>query len=133
VSKLDPILLLTLLRITTGALVFPHGLTKLLKGPVAAIGSQVVARGFPEWFAYLVTLGELAGLLLAVGLYTRVAATAVALTMASIVLFTQRGSVTVLGTGKSTGLELALMFGVSAALFALVPRTRYALDALRRR
>jgi len=132
VLRLDPALALALLRITTGLLVFPHGVRKLLKGPVESIGRQVAAQGFPEWFAYVVTLGELAGLLLAVGLYTRFAGAAVALTMAAIAIFTQLGTVGQFGSGKSLALEFLLLLGLSAALFVFLPPTRLSLDGRRR-
>jgi len=132
VLRLDPALGLALLRITTGLLVFPHGVRKLVTGPVAAIGRQVVAQGFPEWFAYLVTLGELAGLPLAVGLYTRFAGAAVSLTMASIAVFTQLGTVRHFGSGKSVSLEFLVLLCLSAGLFVFLPRTRLSLDARRR-
>lgn len=130
--RLDASTALAILRIATGLLVFPHGVRKLLKGPVTAIGKQMAAHGFPEWFAYLVTLGELAGLLMVVGLYTRVASAAVALTMLGIALVVNLGQLSAIGTGKSTGLELSLMFAVAAALCALVPTPRFSLGSRRR-
>jgi hypothetical protein len=45
--RLDPSTALALLRIVTGLLAFPHGLTKVIKGPVAAIGGAMTAHGFP--------------------------------------------------------------------------------------
>ena len=131
--RLDPALALALLRITTGALVFPHGVRKLMQGPVAAIGRQIAAQGFPEWFAYLVTVGELSGLLLAVGLYTRFAGAAVSLTMASIAVFTQLGTLRHFGSGKSVSLEFLVLLCSSAALFVFLPPTPLSLDGRRRR
>jgi uncharacterized membrane protein YphA (DoxX/SURF4 family) len=68
-----------------------------------------------------------------VGLYTRLASAAVAMTMAGIALVVNSGEFAVIGTGKSLGLELSLMFATAAALCALVPATRFSLDARRRR
>jgi putative oxidoreductase len=133
VPRLDASTALAVLRITTGLLVFPHGVRKLIKGPVAAIGGSMREHGFPELFAYIVVLGELAGLLMVVGLYTRLASAAVALTMAGIALVVNSGQLSVIGTGKSTGFELSLLFAIAAALSALVPATRFSLDARRRR
>jgi putative oxidoreductase len=124
---------LAVLRIVTGLLVFPHGVRKLLKGPVAAIGKSLTEHGFPESFAYVVTLGELAGLLLALGLYTRHAAAVVALTMAGIAVVVQRGLVWQIGTGKGVPLEYPLLLMVCAAVFVFVPARRWSLDARRRR
>jgi putative oxidoreductase len=124
---------LAVLRIATGLLVFPHGVRKLLKGPVAAIGKSMVDHGFPESFAYVVTLGELAGLPLALGLYTRHSAAAVALTMAGIAVVVQRSLFWQIGTGKGVPLEYPLLLMVAAAVFVFVPAPRWSLDAKRRR
>lgn len=123
---------LAVLRIATGLLVFPHGVRKLLKGPVTSIGKSMVEHGFPESFAYVVTLGELAGLFLALGLYTRQAAAAVAFTMAGIAVVVQRGLVHQLGTGKGVPLEFPVLLMFAALLFVFLPATRWSLDSRRR-
>jgi putative oxidoreductase len=133
VPRLDAATALAVLRIATGLLVFPHGVRKLIKGPVVAIGGAMRESGLPEVFAYIVVMGELAGLLMVVGLYTRLASAAVAMTMAGIALVANSGEFSVIGTGKSMDLELSLMFATAAALSALVPATRFSLDARRRR
>jgi uncharacterized membrane protein YphA (DoxX/SURF4 family) len=133
VPRLDAATALAVLRIATGLLVFPHGVRKLIKGPVVAIGGAMRESGLPEVFAYIVVMGELAGLLMVVGLYTRLASAAVAMTMAGIALVANSGEFSVIGTGKSMDLELSLMFATAAALCALVPATRFSLDAGRRR
>lgn len=130
--RLDAATALALLRIATGFLVFPHGVRKLIKGPVASIGGQMAAHGFPEFFAYLVTAGELAGILMVVGLYTRAASAAVAVTMAGIALVVNSGQLGVIGTGKSVAFELSLLLTVAATLCALAPSNRFSLDARRR-
>jgi putative oxidoreductase len=123
---------LAVLRITTGLLVFPHGIRKLIQGPVTAIGRAMTQHGFPESFAYVVTIGELTGLLLAIGLFTRYAAAIVALTMAGIAFVVQRGLIGQLGTGKGVPLEYPLLLMVAAAVFIVVPATRWSVDARRR-
>ena len=123
---------LAVLRITTGLLVFPHGIRKLIQGPVTAIGRSMTQHGFPESFAYVVTAGELAGFLLAIGLFTRHAAAVVALTMAGIAFVVQRGLVGQIGTGKGVPLEYPLLLMVAAAVFIVVPATRWSVDARRR-
>jgi len=124
---------LAVLRIATGLLVFPHGLRKLLKGPVAAVGKSMTEHGFPEFFAYVVTLGELSGLLLAIGLFTRQAAAVVAMTMLGIAFVVQRGLFWQIGTGKGVPLEYPLLLAVAAALFVFVPARRWSFDARRRK
>jgi uncharacterized membrane protein YphA (DoxX/SURF4 family) len=129
--KLSDATALALLRIVTGVLVFPHGIRKLIQGPVAAIGKQLAAHGFPPSFAYVVTAGELAGLFLALGLYSRIAATAVALSMWGIVIWVQFGLVTRLGTGAGVSLEYPLLLAIAATLLAVLPPTRWSLDRRR--
>jgi putative oxidoreductase len=129
--KLSDSSALALLRITTGVLVFPHGIRKLIQGPVAAVGRQMVAHGFPASFAYVVTAGELAGIFLALGLYSRIAALAVALTMWGIVIWVQLGLLTRVGTGPGVSFEYPLLLAAIATLLALLPPTRWSLDRRR--
>jgi len=131
--KLDALRGLSLLRILVGLLVFSHGLMKVLKGPVLAIGQQMAQHGFPRSFAYVVTAGELAGLLLAVGLYTRAAATAVGLTMLGIVVFVQLPLLGNLGSGKGMQLEYPMLLTACALLLAVAPGTHWSIDAVRQR
>ena len=91
----------------------------------------MAAHGFPAWFAYVVVLGELAGLLMVVGLFSRLAAVAVALTMAGIAVVVNSGEIAAIGTGHSLGFELSLLLTVTATLCALAPSTRFSLDSLR--
>ena len=124
---------LALLRVLTGLLVFTHGVRKLLQGPVDAIGKSMAEHGFPPSFAYVVTLGELSGLLLALGLFTRLAGASVAATMAGIVVVVQSGLIAKVGTGRGVPFEYPLLLAVAAALFILLPLTPFSLDARRRR
>jgi uncharacterized membrane protein YphA (DoxX/SURF4 family) len=123
---------LAVLRITTGLMAFTHGVRKLVLGPVEAIGQPLVAQGFPASFAYVVTLGELAGLALALGWYSRLAAAAVAGTMWGIVLWVQLGLWHRIGTGGGVPLEFPLLLAITATLLALVRATRWSLARRRR-
>jgi putative oxidoreductase len=133
VPRIDAATALAVLRIATGLIVFPHGVRKLVKGPVAAIGGAMREHGLPEAFAYIVVLGELAGVLMVLGLYTRLASAAVAATMAGIAIVVNSEQLSQIGTGASTDFELSVLLAVAAALCALVPATRFSLDARRRR
>jgi putative oxidoreductase len=124
---------LALFRVLTGALAFTHGLRKLIQGPVSAIGKAMSEHGFPPSFAYVVTVGELAGLLLAIGLFTRLAAAGVAATMLGIAVVVQSGLIPQIGTGRGVPFEYPLLLAVAAALFVVLPRTPLSLDARRRR
>jgi len=122
---------LAVLRIATGALVFPHGLRKLATGPVAAIGKTLAAHGFPPWFAYVVTLGELVGGLLALGIYTRLSAATVALTLWGVILFVQLPLLRDVGTGHGVPLEYPVLLALTATLFVLLPSTKWSLGRRR--
>jgi len=124
---------LAVLRIATGGLVFVHGVRKVVTGPVEAVGRQMVAHGFPASFAYVVTLGELAGLALALGWFSRLAAAAVAVTMWGIVLWVQLGLAGRIGTGAGVPLEYPVLIAITATLLALLPSTRWSLRGGRRR
>ncbi len=93
----------------------------------------MVAQGFPASFAYVVTLGELAGLLLALGYYPRLAAAVVAVTMWGVVLWVQLGLWPGIGTGRGVPLEYPVMLAITATLLALVQSTRWSLGRGRRR
>jgi putative oxidoreductase len=129
--KLSESSALAVLRIVAGVLVFPHGVRKLIQGPVAAIGHQMTAHGFPASFAYVVTAGELAGIFLALGLYSRIAALAVAVTLWGVVIWVQLGLLTRVGTGPGVSLEYPLLLAVVATLLAALPPTRWSLDRRR--
>jgi putative oxidoreductase len=124
---------LAILRIVTGLLVFAHGVRKVVQGPVEAIGRQMVAQGFPASFSYVVTLGELAGLLLALGYYPRIAAAVVAGTLWGVVLWVQLGLWPAIGTGRGVPLEYPVLLAITATLLALVSSTRWSLGRGRRR
>jgi uncharacterized membrane protein YphA (DoxX/SURF4 family) len=127
VPRLSDSTLLALLRVTVGVLTFLHGVRKLVTGPVAAIGNSLVAHGFPAWFAYPVTLGELCGALLALGVFVRASAAAVALTMWGIVVFVQASLAGDVGTGRGVALEYPVLLAVIATLFVLAPPARWTL------
>jgi putative oxidoreductase len=127
------LLALALFRVLIGMLAFAHGVRKLIQGPVSAIGPAMSEYGFPPSFAYVVTLGELAGLLLAIGLFTRFAAAGVAATMLGIAIVVHGSLITRIGTGHGVDFEYPLLLTVAAALFVVLPRTPFSLDARRGR
>src|SRR5437899_1358109 len=103
IPAMNPGTAIVMLRIATGLLVAPHGIRKLLAGPAAAIGPAIARSGLPmpDLFAWLVTIGELAGILLVVGVAVRGAGLAIAITMLGIVVFVQKELLLQLGTGTS--------------------------------
>jgi putative oxidoreductase len=117
------------LRVVTGSLIAPHGIRKLIKGPVASIGNAIASRGIPmpEVVAWLVTLGELSGILLAFGIATRAAGLALALTMASIIIFVHPPLFAQFGTGASVPLEYCLLLGFLGLYFAALGQTQWSI------
>jgi uncharacterized membrane protein YphA (DoxX/SURF4 family) len=89
-------------------------------GPTRAIGGAIAAKGLPlpDVLAWLVTMGELSGILLALGIATRAAGLAIAVTMASIVVFVQTDALMQLGTGASIPAEYPLLLAILGLFFA---------------
>lgn len=121
---------LALVRILAGLLAASHGVRKLIKGPVAAIGGSISKEGLPyaDWLAWGVTFGELAGVMLAAGVLTRIAGGAVAATMAAIVFFVQSAKLTEIGTGAGVAVEYPLLLGAVALFFVVAGPGVWALD-----
>jgi len=116
---------LLVLRLFAGlAMAFAHGLGKLPPSPgfVNTVGNL----GFPapELFAWSAGVAEFAGgLLLAIGLLTRPASLAIALTMA-VAAFGQHAA------DPFAGKEKALLFMFVALMFLLTGPGRFSVDAL---
>jgi uncharacterized membrane protein YphA (DoxX/SURF4 family) len=125
VPKINDASVLALLRIATGALVFLHGIRKVITGPVTAIGKTLVAHGFPAWFAYVVAAGELCGLLLALGISTRLAAAVVALTLWGIIFIVQLPLLAGAGTGRGVPLEYPVLLALTVTLFVIAPPSKW--------
>ena len=131
---MNPGTAIAMLRIVTGLLVAPHGVRKLLAGPVKSIGGAIAAQGlpFPDLLAWFVTIGELAGILLVLGVATRAAGFLVAITMAGIVLFLQRDLLLQPGTGASVPAEYPLLLAFLGAFFAVLGETVWSVPFGRR-
>jgi putative oxidoreductase len=84
-DRLQPLGLLVL-RLVLGAIMVAHGYGKVFGGLHKHV-ELVASLGMPGWLAYLSTATEfLGGILLIVGLFTRVAALAVCIEMAVAIL-----------------------------------------------
>lgn len=80
------------MRFVTGAVLVPHGVTKILNTPIEKFAPNIAAKGlpFPELLAYLTYFAEsVAAACLAIGLFTRIAAAIVGIEMAVIVVLFQ--------------------------------------------
>ena len=81
-----------LIRFATGAILVPHGVTKILNTPIAKFAPNIAAKGLPfaELLAYLTYFAEsVAAVCLAIGLFTRIAAAVIGIEMLVIVVLFQ--------------------------------------------
>jgi len=116
----------TLLRLTLGIVMFPHGAQKMLgwfggHGFSATMASFTEQMGIPAVFAFLAILAEFAGSLgLILGLLTRVAAFGIAAVMTVAILFVHLGNgffMNWAGTQKGEGFEYHLLaLGIAIAV-----------------
>ena len=80
------------MRFATGAILLPHGVTKILNTPMEKFAPNIAAKGlpFPEALGYLTYFAEsVAAACLAIGLFTRIAAAMIGIEMLVIVFLFQ--------------------------------------------
>src|SRR5438128_2043714 len=106
-----------ILRVTVGALMLLHGISKLGHG-VGGIAADLRGRGLPGAVAYGVLVGEVvAPLLLVIGVWTRPAGLLLAVNMVVAVWMVHTHDLLHLGRGGGYALELqALYFGGGLAV-----------------
>jgi putative oxidoreductase len=112
-----------LIRITTGAILFTHGWTKLHSG-AAAVTGFFVRNHFPApaAFAYVgIFLETVGAICIVLGLFTRFFAAAIAIQMAVITFIVMMPN----GWGK---MEYTLMWGIIMFAIALRGGGPYSLD-----
>jgi putative oxidoreductase len=116
-----------LVRVTAGLMLLPHGIPKLMAGVQATAQMALVRRGIEPAYPLamgLITLETLGGLCIALGLFTRFWAAAVAIEMAIIVYHHLGG-----GFGwTNRGYEYPLMWGLIMLAIALRGGGAYSLD-----
>jgi putative oxidoreductase len=81
-----------LIRFATGAILLPHGISKVLFVPIPQFAQNIAAKGLPfaEVLAYLTYFSEsVAAACLAIGLFTRIAAAMIGIQMLVIVFVFQ--------------------------------------------
>jgi putative oxidoreductase len=117
-----------LLRLTLGALMLFHGVSKITGG-IAWLPRMLEAQGMPGWFAYGVYIGEvLAPALVILGWYSRVGAGVIAVNMVFAVLLAHRADLLKLNQGGGWALELQAFFFVTALALAIMGPGRYAIN-----
>jgi putative oxidoreductase len=122
-----------ILRLTTAGLILFHGVSKIIHG-VSWMAGPLAAVHLPAFFAYGVYVGEVAApLLMAVGLWTRLAAILVAANMViAVLLEAWRLFPTIKPTG-GWGLELEAFYLLCAAAVFLLGAGRFSVARSPRR
>jgi putative oxidoreductase len=122
------------LRLAVGTVMVAHGYPKFQRG-ATSFGASLEARAFPfpELLAYAVIVIEvIGGLLLLVGLLTRVWSALIALQMLLTTLFVKRDVGLIAPEGGGTGFELDILILAGAVAVTLLgPGTVSADRALR--
>ena len=109
-----------LLRVMLGLLILLHGISKIKGGP-GFIMDVVTKAGLPAALAYLVYIGEVvAPILLIVGLFTRIAALAVAINMVFAIALVHSSQILSLSQTGGWELELQGMYLFTAIAIALL-------------
>jgi putative oxidoreductase len=119
-----------IMRFATGAILVPHGVTKILNVPIDKFAQNIAAKGlpFPEALAYLTYFAEsVAAACLAVGLFTRIAAATIGIEMLVIVVLFQ-WQFGYFWTNR--GYEFALLWTVLCIAIFFKGGGRYSLDRL---
>ena len=119
-----------IMRFATGAILLPHGVTKVLNVPVDKFAQNIAAKGlpFPEALSYLTYFAEsVAAACLAIGLLTRIAAAMIGIEMLVIVLLFQWQ----FGYfWTSRGYEFALLWTLLCIAIFFKGGGRYSIDRL---
>ncbi|HXU67337.1 MAG TPA: DoxX family protein [Casimicrobiaceae bacterium] len=132
-SRTPPVLLdpaRLLLRLTLGALILVHGISKIQGGP-GFILDIVDKAGLPSPFGYLVYVGEvIAPILVIIGLWTRLAALVIAINMVVAVALVHLPQFFTLADTGGWALELQGLYLVVAVCVALLGAGRYSLGGV---
>jgi putative oxidoreductase len=118
-----------LIRMTVGLMILPHGWPKLLAGIEATAAQSFIKRGL--WIGvaepmavFLILLETVGGICVALGLFTRFFAVAIAVEMATIVsIYIPKGY-----GWTGPGYEYAMMWGLVMLAVALRGGGPYSLD-----
>jgi len=108
--SLSPDLGLLILRVAVGGLMLLHGIHKAIHG-VGFMKGMFASKGFPEFIAYGVYLGEIiAPVLLIFGIFSRTSALLIAGTMAVAIYMAHSGDIFSLTKNGGSAIELQLLF-----------------------
>lgn len=119
------------LRLTIGGLILLHGVAKVVEpASLGFIQGLLSGAGLPGFIAYGVYLGEvIAPLLIIIGLFTRLSAVIVAVTMVIVILLVHAGDVFSLNQVGGSAIELQALYLFGALAIALLGSGRFAVKA----
>ena len=119
-----------IMRFATGAILLPHGITKILNTPIDKFAQNIAAKGlpFPEALSYLTYFAEsVAPACLAIGLFTRIAAAIVGIEML-VIVFLFQWQFGYFWTNR--GYEFALLWAVLCIAIFFKGGGRYSVDRI---
>ncbi len=117
-----------ILRITLGALILLHGISKLRNG-IGWLDGALVNAGLPAFFKYGVYVGEvLAPLAVIAGWYSRIGAWLIAVNMLFALGLVHGAELLAFNEQGALKLEMQYMFFFSSIALALIGPGRYAVN-----
>lgn len=120
---------LLLLRVSLGAMMLLHGISKLNHG-VDGIGNMLSEKGIPSFIAYGVLIGEVvAPLLMIAGYRTKLASIVFAFTMLVAVLLAHSDDIFALSKHGSWAIELQALYFFGAVALILTGGGKYAVSS----
>ncbi len=120
---------LLILRITFGLLLILHGFNKLLNG-IGFIGETMAKHGLPEFLAYAVFLGEIAGpFLIIIGFRTRIGALLIVLNMVAALLLVHYSQLFSLGNSGGWAVELPALYLFGALTLVFTGGGKFAVSS----
>src|SRR5688500_43379 len=109
-----------LLRLVVGGLLLLHGIDKLKSG-VGGIEGALDAKGLPTFLAYGIYIGEVvAPICMILGVWTRIAAVFVAISMLFAILLVHSHEIFALNDHGGSQIELELLYFFGAIAIALI-------------
>jgi len=120
---------LLIVRLSTGILMFLHGISKLFQG-VSSIKNLLAEHGFPISFAYGVYIGEiLAPILIIIGFRTRLAALLLVINCLVIIFIAHPSEIFRLNEFGGWSLELPGLFLSGALVLLFAGGGKYAVSS----
>jgi putative oxidoreductase len=116
-----------ILRVSVGAMMLLHGISKLQNG-TSGIGDMLIGAGLPSFLQYGAIVGEVvAPVLLMLGVLTMPSALLIAFTMVMAVGLAHSADIFALGRGGGWAIELQALYFFASMAIALIGAGKYSL------